>query len=573
MAVVERERTRLVGTFRRTWFAVLVLVLVTAAAFSPVANCDFISIDDPHYVVNNRYLAQGWSAGGLRWAFSTYYAGNWHPLTWLSHMADVSLFGLDPRGHHLMSLAFHCLNAALLFLVLQGLTGAFWRSAAVAALFAVHPLHVESVAWVSERKDLLCASLMLLALGSYGRFARRPGPGAGSLVALFMAFALLAKPMAVTLPFLLLLLDWWPLGRFRAAALSPSTPPRSRVLPWQLLVEKIPLLALAAASSFITARAQRSANYVQTFDKYSFPVRVANALVAYAKYLRKTIWPSDLAVPYGHPGDNLPFWQVLLAALLLGMLTYALLRAARRAPFLATGWLWYGGMLVPVIGLVQVADQSMADRYTYLPLVGIFMALVWGCAALAARRPRSRGVLAAAVGGGILLCAALTFVQSGYWRNDSLLLTHAVRVDPANWLACDNLGIFLARQGRYDEAAAIYQELLRRGETRRPAVYNNLGVLDMYRRRYPEAERHLRRAIELRPEYGRAYAHLGVLEFGFGRVSAAARDFENAIRFGDSSLENFEKLKKTLELDGTSESQRAARIKELSLAFPPAQDD
>jgi len=563
-----------VGKRIRSLVAVLALTILTAAAFSPVANNGFVSIDDPSYIVNNHFLEGGLSAGGVRWAFTTYYAGNWHPLTWLSHMADRALYGLEPRGHHLTNLGLHCLNAAVLFAVLQGLTGAFWRSLAVAALFAVHPLHVESVAWVSERKDLLCAGFTLGALGWYGRCVRRPGPGAGALVALFMALALLAKPMAVTLPFLLLLLDWWPLGRYRAnpspGVAAPPAGPRSAA---SLLAEKIPLFALATASSFITARAQQSADYVQSLDRYSFPTRVANALVAYAQYLRKTVWPDDLAVPYGHPGENLPLAQVLIAVLLLGALTYILFAAARRAPYLATGWLWFGGMLVPVVGLVQVADQAMADRYTYLPLVGVFVALAWGSAELWKRVAPARGALAATWGGAVLLCAGLTFVQCGYWRDDARLLTHAVAANPGNWLACDNLGIFLARQQRYDEAAALYDELLRRGETNRPAVYNNLGVLDLRRRRYADAERHLRRAIELRPAYGRAYAHLGILEFGLGRFGAAVLDFENAIRYGDASPENFEKLEKTLERAGVSEGESASRIAELMRAFPPSQTD
>jgi hypothetical protein len=382
------------------------LAIATFALYARVRGFAFLHFDDNMYVTENPVVRQGLTGAGIAWAFTTLHFSNWHPLTWLSHMADVELFGLDAGAHHLVNVALHALNAAILFLVLSRMTGATGRSLLVAALFAAHPLHVESVAWVSERKDVLSTLLGLLALGAYARYAALAGAAARgrrsplcayALVAVLFAASLLAKPMWVTFPFLLLLLDVWPLQRLAGSSVErdPLPPPAPRHPFGRLVVEKLPLLALSAVSSAVTVVAQERGGALRGFD-LDLGVRAANAAVAYVRYLGKALWPSSLLPQYAYP-TGLPAWQVLGSALLLLAITGLALVGARRAPWLAVGWLWFAGMLVPVIGLVQVGAQSIADRYTYVPLVGLFVAVAWGGTALArspaavpGRRSRSR---------------------------------------------------------------------------------------------------------------------------------------------------------------------------------------
>jgi tetratricopeptide (TPR) repeat protein len=412
------------------------LALLTLAAYLPTLHNGFVNLDDGLYVTGNPHVQQGITGAGVAWALTANVANNWHPLTLLSHLLDCQLFGLDAAGHHATSLLLHLANVVLLFAVLRRLTGAVWRSAAVAALFAVHPAHVESVAWVAERKDVLSALFWLLAMAAYGRYARRPSVGRYLPVALAMALGLAAKPMVVTLPFALLLLDIWPLERLG--------------LGWKrLAVEKLPLLALSAASSLVTLHYQRTSLAPLGLDPWS--LRLANAAVSYTAYLGKLLLPSNLAVFYPIP-LAIPAWKVAGAVALLAILTALAVRTARKAPWLLVGWLWFLGTLVPVIGLVQVGRQAMADRYTYIPSIGLFVAIVWGIAGLVGER---RAVLATAAAVVIALLVAGTWMQAGTWRDSVTLYRHALAVTPDNYLA--HLGLAKALVAKGDGAGAAEQ--------------------------------------------------------------------------------------------------------------------
>lgn len=389
-------------------------------------------------------MAQGITRAGIAWAMTAKVASNWHPLTLLSHMLDGQLYGLDPAGHHATSLLLHLANVLLLFEVLRRMTGAVGRSAAVAALFAVHPTHVESVAWIAERKDVLSALFWILAMGAWERYARQPSIGRYGLVILLMALGLMAKPMVVTLPFALLLLDFWPLDRLH--------------LGWRRLgVEKLPLLALSAVSSVITLRYQEES--LARLDVVPWSLRAANAVVSYGTYLGKLFWPRDLAVFY--PIElAIPLWKVAGAALLLIAITALAVWRARREPWLLTGWLWFLGTLVPVIGLVQVGRQAMADRYTYIPSIGLFLAVVWTVAGLLKEH---RALLAAAAGTVILALAAITRVQIGYWADSATLFRHALAAtDDGNYLAHIGLGKALMGEKDCEGAAAQFRAVLAR---------------------------------------------------------------------------------------------------------------
>ena len=458
---------------RSPLFLALGLVLLTLAGYLPALDNGFVDYDDDQYVTANPRVQEGLSWRGVAWALTARVAGNWHPVTLLSHMLDCQLFGLGPRGHHLTSLLIHLANVLLLFEVLRRMTGASGRSAAVAAIFAVHPTHVESVAWVAERKDVLSALFWLLATAAYVRYARaRPlyglvgslprSAGRYLLVAALFALGLAAKPMVVTLPLALLLLDYWPLGRFRLGV-GAGGPGLRAQLP--LVWEKLPLLALSAAASAVTLYAQAST--IAPLERLPLGARLGNAALAYATYLGKTLAPGDLAVFYPLRGD-LGTTEVAAAALLLAALTVGALRAARRAPYLALGWLWYLGTLVPVIGVVQVGAQAMADRYTYLPSIGLYVAGVWGVAELVTRWRRQRAarepdaaaapavvgsVVAVAFLAGLGVLVALTRAQVATWTDSSTLFRHALAVTRGNYLAHLNLANALSKPNRAAAAA------------------------------------------------------------------------------------------------------------------------
>jgi tetratricopeptide (TPR) repeat protein len=483
----------------------LILAVVTFAVYAPACGNEFVNYDDPTYVYENPHVLAGLTGPGALWALTTTAAANWHPLTWLSLQLDASLFGPWPFAFHLTNVLLHAANAVLLFTFLRAATGRLWPSAAAAALFALHPLHVESVAWVAERKDVLSTLFWMLALLAYLWYARRPGVIAYLAVAAALALGLMAKPMLVTLPFVLLLLDYWPLRR-------PGPPAR-------LVLEKLPLFALAAASCAATLWAQRAGGAVAAVERLGPGARLGNALVAYAVYLRKAVWPDDLAAFYPHPLGRPPL-HLLGAALVLGLLTWLCLRSRRQRPYLAVGWLWFLGTLVPVLGLVQVGAQALADRYTYVPLVGLFIAVSWGAADLAAHSPAARRAVAAVGLAALAACAAGTSLQLAYWRDSGTLWERDLAVAGPSPAAHTNLGLYLRSWAREQEALHHFQEAVRLGPGYAFVHFNLTRVLEK-RGRLREAEEHYREVVRLDPQFALALLNLAGLEARRGRWQEA----------------------------------------------------
>lgn len=490
------------------------LALLGLAALFPVVDNDFINYDDNLYVTENNHVQNGITREGVRWAFRTFSAGNWHPLTWLSHMADVELYGLNPRGHHGTSLLIHIMNTALLFLVLEGMTGAPGPSASVAALFAVHPLHVESVAWVAERKDLLSTFFWLLTMFAYLAHARRPCARRYLFVALFFSLGLLSKPMLVTLPFVLLLLDRWPLNR---------CPGRSGI------AEKIPLLALAGISAAVTVVAQSGGGALTSLARLPLSTRLENAAFASIAYLFKTVWPRHLSVFYPHPEGLLPGWVAAGSGLLLLGLTFLVIRLRRVHPFFAVGWFWYLGTLMPVIGLVQIGVQAMADRYTYVPLLGIFIMAAWGLPALVPRRQNRTAALASMTLAVLAAFSITTWFRTRDWRNSLILFQSAVRENPKNTVAWNYLGAAYVSLKESDEAIAAYRRTLLLNTDDIMAL-NNLGSIFIRRREYEQARPLLEQAMRLEPDNARVRYNAGLVLSGLGRRGEAIARFAEALR-------------------------------------------
>ncbi len=492
---------------------ILALVLATGAAYARVAGHEFIEFDDDRYVFQNSIVLGGLSWEGVKWAFTTTQASNWHPITWLSHMLDAELYGAGPRGPHLTNRGIHIANAILLFLLLTRLTNALGRSAFVAALFALHPLHVESVAWVAERKDLLSTFFWWLTLWLYADYADAPRRSRYVLVTLCFALGAMAKSMLVTLPFTLLLLDYWPLQRLRPGNV------------WARVREKLPLLALTVVFSGVAVWTQHASRALMSTDTFSLGTRVANALNAYVAYPAKMFWPHPLAAYYPHPVQVEP-WPALGAALLLVAVSIAVLRGARRYRWLAVGWCWYLGTLVPVIGLVQVGTQSMADRYSYVPLVGLFVIVAWGAPLLVRRPAWLLPGLAAAT---LVLLSLVTAAQTGRWSDTVTLFRHTVAVTGPNPMAWGILGTAHLRRGELEEARRDLDEALRL-KADMPQTHNNLGNL-LYREGDVDgAIAHYREAVRLAPEHHSAHNNLGSVLYTAGRLDEASAELEEALR-------------------------------------------
>jgi tetratricopeptide (TPR) repeat protein len=493
------------------------LVAATLLVYLPATRNGFVNLDDKDYVTENPVVQRGVTWSGIKWAFGAWHASNWHPVTWLSHMVDCGIFGLNPAGHHLINLLLHAVNAGLLFGLWLRLTGAKWASATVAAFFAWHPLHVESVAWIAERKDVLSTFFALLTLLTYvhgvratGATGRLAGTRAYWLALIFFALGLMAKPMLVTLPFVMLLLDWWPLQRDRPAG-------------W-LLVEKWPFLLLAAAGCVITVLAQR-AEAMAPLAKFSLGLRLENVVTAYATYLYLALWPARLAVFYPLIQPSWPV-VVLAAGLLLGI-TGLVWRRAAAQPYLAVGWLWYLGTLVPVIGLVQVGDQAMADRYTYFPLIGIFLGCVWALADGGKRFPGARCSLGAVAILALGICVAMTERQLGYWRDSETLFRRDLAVARDSGAARLNLGEALQEDHRLAEALVEYQRALVL-DPRRHEVYHNIGRILSDEGKPEAALEYCRRAVELDKNSAESRIGLGVVLGDLGRYEEAVSEFTAA---------------------------------------------
>jgi tetratricopeptide (TPR) repeat protein len=546
------------------------LAAVTLIAFWQVNQCAFTNIDDPRYVTDNQAVQNGLTLEGIRWAFTTLYAEFWHPLTWLSHMLDVELFGLEPRGHHLTNLFFHLANTLLLFLVLQRMTNALWQSAFAAALFALHPLRVESVAWVAERKDVLSAFFWMLTLGAYVSYAERPRFSRYLAVLLCFALGLLTKAMLVTLPFALLLLDYWPLRRFApqkrvqeirteshktapgdrkkqkagrirpAEAAAKTEKPSAHKYPWALALalvrEKIPLLVLSALASLVAYMAQKGVS-AESIENLSLGERLANAFISYSLYIEKMIWPVHLAVYYPYLGLR-PLWQVIGAILLLAALSLMVVRGARNRPYLAVGWLWYVGTLVPVIGIVQVGRHALADRYTYLPLVGLFILVAWGVPELLKGWRYRKEILFLSSGVSLLGLSILTWTQVGYWKNSILLFEHAFQVTGHDSVVYKNRGSAYAEGGYYQEALRDLEKAIELDPKYTWAYINRAGV-HVRLGNYSQALADCEKAIRLDPKYAEAYNTRAGVHLRLGNYSQALADCEKAIRLDPKYADAF----------------------------------
>jgi tetratricopeptide (TPR) repeat protein len=516
----------------------LFLTIAILSIFWQVQDHGFVNFDDDLYVTANPRVQAGLTVDNIVWAFTTTHASNWHPLTWLSHMVDCHLFGLNPGAHHFTNLLLHVANTLLLFLVFHRMTRAVWKSAFVAALFAVHPLHVESVAWVAERKDLLSTFFWLLTMGLYLRYVKRPGYTPYLLVFLSFSLGLMAKPMLVSLPFVLLLLDYWPLGRLEFVPSSLTTQPQTAksTVPWsrwslilRLVLEKVPLLGLTTVSSIVTFLAQRSGGALESLNTSPLNVRLANAFVTYVRYMEKTIWPHDLAVFYPHSGRSLPVWQAAGAVLLLLSITVLVLRTVRSHPYLTTGWLWYLGTLVPVIGIVQVGAHALADRYTYVPLIGLFIVMAWGLSDILAKWPHRRAALATLTAGLLVAFMICSRIQVRYWQNSTTLFQHTLNVTTNNWLAHNNMGNALARQGRLGEAANHYSQALEI-KPNYPRAHNNLGIALAQHGKTDEAISHYAVALRIKPDFAAARYNLGNALAQQGKLENAIAHYMEALR-------------------------------------------
>jgi tetratricopeptide (TPR) repeat protein len=589
-----------------SFYVCLALVAITWFIFGQTLRHDFVDFDDHIYVYQNPVINRGLSLAGVFGAFTRPHAGNWHPLTTISHMLDCQLFGLKAGGHHFTNVLLHTIAVLLLFFVLKQMTGAFWPSAFVAAVFAIHPLHVESVAWVSERKDALSAVFFMLTLGAYVRYARRRSVGRYLTVASCLALGLMSKPMLVTVPFVLLLLDYWPLNRIRGQK-SAVTGQKTQVSgQWSvvsgLVMEKIPLLALCVASCIATLLVK---HYAKTsIDQLPLTWRLSNAVVSYVAYIWQMFWPTQLAPFYPHPNNQLPLWQILLASVFLIAVSVLAIRWRKERPYILTGWFWYIGMLVPVIGLVQVGEQARADRYTYLPQIGLYVLIVWGATNLIVStmirhsdwrsgamgpRPLSRGSsgvraqrphdsgyrpLYAAIMAALLITLSWrAFAQTSYWQNSETLWNHTLAVNPANDMAHTNLGYLFLRRSDFDQAISHFEKALEIrsshafGHYKRGGalIENNLAAALTHKGLLDEAIDHYEKAAKMRPDYGDAYLNLGSILFGQGRTDeaialwrkAAATLPEDAVFH---TILGGEFLKKGLRKDAIAEYEHALRI-------------
>ncbi|PKN88595.1 MAG: hypothetical protein CVU51_03840 [Deltaproteobacteria bacterium HGW-Deltaproteobacteria-1] len=556
----------------------LALAILTITAFWQIKDCGFIVYDDEQYVTKNVYVQSGLNASSIGQAFSSdlaKYSGHWHPLTWLSLMLDHTLFGLNPLGYHLVNLLLHILNTVLLFLILWRMTRTLWPSAFVAALFAIHPLHVESVAWIVERKDVLSTFFWMLTLGAYSYYVEQQTFRRYVFVLLFFILGLMSKPMLVTLPFVLLLLDYWPLGRFsevkadrkmQAEVLKPASLSKSKKksrkkesekialkqplvtrklvnpefrwsLIYPLLLEKVPLFVLAILSSVVTYLAAHSSGTVPSIEALTPAVRIGNAIVSYVIYIGKMILPVNLAVFYPHPG-NVVLWQVLGSAVMLMAITFVVIWRVKKSPYLATGWLWYVGTLVPVIGIVQAGTQAMADRYTYISLIGLFIMAAWGIPDLLKKWPYRKEILVVSSVMCILCLSVLTWKQVGYWQNSITLFDHTLKVTRHNWLISNNRGIANNNLGDYSQAIKDFDAAIGIKPDYAEAYYNR-GLAYKALGNVRNAIDDYSQAIKIKPNMAEAYNNRGNAYGASGDCSLAVGDFNTAIEIKPSYAEAY----------------------------------
>jgi tetratricopeptide (TPR) repeat protein len=555
----------------RSFWVCLALTLAATAVFWQVCTYDFVNYDDPDYVYDNPNIQAGVTPTAIKWAFTTGYATNWHPLTWLSHMLDWQLFGPNPAGHHLTNLFFHIANTLLLFIVLKQMTHSLWPSAFVAALFALHPLHVESVAWVAERKDVLSTFFWMLTMWAYLRYVKHPGVARYLLMLLTFALGLMAKPMLVTLPFVLLLLDYWPLARVPSKRVVGKTDRQNKKhtdshFHWRILYylirEKIPFFALSAVSSIVTFHVHRGAIVLITQVPLKF--RISNAFVSYVEYIGKMIWPSRLAVFYPHAGQNISILHVVISAVFLLDVTILIFRFAKEHRYLVTGWLWYIGTLVPVIGLVQVGGQALADRYSYITLTGLFIIVAWGLPDLLARWQYKKIALALSA---LLIISAMsicTRFQLCHWQNSLTLFQHALDVTEDNYISHFCIATPLREQGRLDEAIYHCSEAVRL----RPDYFDAQFYLAYFLRnagRLDEAVKEYRESLQIKPEDPNALNGLGITLGQQGKLDEAIKCFTEALRIKPDFTAIHANIGYTLFLQGNLEEAAAHLTEALRL--------
>ncbi len=528
------------------------LILITAVllVYWQVGDHEFINYDDNAYITDNAQVQKGLTSKGIIWAFTTSHTGNWHPLTWISHMLDCELYGLNPKGHHLTNVLFHMANAILLFVVLRWMTGAIWRSGLVAALFALHPLHVESVAWAAERKDVLSTFFWMLTMVAYVHYVNRPGGKRYLLVLITFSLGLMAKPMLVTLPFVLLLLDYWPLNRFNPRAVPGSVEDqplgfrssgddKSPIL--KAVMEKTPLFLMSLFSCVVTVMAQQEAGAISTLEIVPFKLRIANGLVSVVAYMGKMIWPQDLAVFYPHPVSDLQIWKPVVAGLFLLILSTVALWVAQRCRYVLVGWLWYLGTLVPVIGLVQVGEQAMADRYTYVPLIGLFIVVVWGFADLVKGWRSRRWVVSVSAAVMVLALMAGSWLQVAHWKNSVRLFKHALDATSNNYVAHYTLGNALALQGNLTGSVSHYNKALQIHPNFAEA-HNNLGNALALQGNLTGAISHYNKALQINPDHAEAHRNLAVGLDRQGRHQEAIQHYAEVLRISPHDAQSHNNL-------------------------------
>lgn len=515
------------------WLLPLALILIatlTVTVYWPVLQHGFIDFDDEDYVTANMVVRQGLTLKGFFWAFTTFQVGNWHPLTWLSHMLDVELFNLNPMGHHATSLLIHAVNSLLICALLYRLTGFIGRSTVVAILFAIHPLHVESVAWIAERKDMLSTLFWLLTMWAYVGYANKPSLKRYLPVTVFFALGLMAKQMLVTLPLILLLMDYWPLKRFFPHQGECGA---DQVGIKVLLFEKLPLVALSAAASLTILRAHATAKALFDVDGESLLLHSGNAFLSYVKYIRNMFWPVDLALFYPFEPSAVTAGKVAGAVVLLAVLTSLVVIQGKKSPFLIFGWFWYLITLLPVIGFIRVGGQALADRYTYIPLIGLFVMIVWGAAETAGTWRKGLPAVAGVAVVVVAILSVLTIQQIRYWQNSYELFAHALAVVERNWLAHNNMGILYAQNNRIDEAIYHFQESVRLNP-KGVMGFRNLGNAYQSVGRHSEAIEAYRQAVWLNPNDAESHYRLGLAYLLGGKSDFAQQEYRQLLRLNET---------------------------------------
>ena len=510
---------------KHAYIIIIILIIASCTAFGRIAGNDFINFDDNEYITGNNHIKSGINAESVNWAFTTTYYTYWHPLTWLSHMLDWSLFGTNPSGHHLVSLLLHIGAVIFLFLFLNKTTNNIWASAFAAAFFALHPLRVESVAWASERKDVLSMFFGMASIYAYAFYAERTKISRYFLCLILFILSLTSKPMLVTLPFVLLLLDYWPLGRWQMAL---SAPVESRFkLTGRIVWEKIPFFILTIATSIAAIWAQNNAGAMVKMENLPFVKRFSNAILSYAIYLGKIFWPHNLAV-YNPYDFSLPLWKVLISGIIIIFVTIAEIYHIKKTPSSFVGWFWYLGTLIPVIGLVQVGTHAMADRHTYLPSVGIAIMLAWGIESLIMSENIRKNILFPAVIAFIIITSVLTWQQCGYWKNSITLFSHALQVTKDNYLAHNNIALSLSEEGKITEALYHYNEAIRL-KPYYAYAYNNRGILYAKLGQYKSAIDDFNKAVQFKEDCFEAYFNLGRIYSNTGKYQSAIENYNKAI--------------------------------------------